>query len=151
MRTIQGNLISLAQAGHFDVIAHGCNCYCTMGAGIAKAIRSAFPAAWAADQQTARGDRSKLGSCSFAETIADGRSLTVVNAYTQYDYRGSGLKLDYDALASSMRWIKARFAGSRIGLPQIGAGLAGGDWSRISQIIAEALINESVTIVQFKP
>ena len=33
MKTIQGNLIHSAQAGEFDLIVHGCNCFCTMGAG----------------------------------------------------------------------------------------------------------------------
>ena len=31
MKTIEGNLISLAKAGQFDVIVQGCNCFCTMG------------------------------------------------------------------------------------------------------------------------
>ena len=35
MKIIKGNLISLALAGEFEVIIHGCNCFCTMGAGIA--------------------------------------------------------------------------------------------------------------------
>ena len=34
-KEIEGNLISLALAGNFDVIAHGCNCFCTMQSGIA--------------------------------------------------------------------------------------------------------------------
>lgn len=39
MKVLHGDLISLALAGHFEAIVHGCNCFCTMGAGIAKAIR----------------------------------------------------------------------------------------------------------------
>ena len=37
MKTVTGDLIALAQQGTFDVIAHGCNCMCQMGAGIAAA------------------------------------------------------------------------------------------------------------------
>ena len=33
MKTNQGNLIHLAQTRDFDLIVHGCNCFCTMGAG----------------------------------------------------------------------------------------------------------------------
>ncbi len=33
MKTIQGNLIHFAQSSEFDLIVHGCNCFCTMGAG----------------------------------------------------------------------------------------------------------------------
>lgn len=45
MNIVHGDLIQLALAGQFDVIIHGCNCFCTMGAGIAKAIRQEFPEA----------------------------------------------------------------------------------------------------------
>jgi len=34
---------------------------------------------------------------------------------------------------------------------KIGAGLAGGDWKRISSIIDEELSNEDVTLVEYKP
>ena len=32
---IEGDLIEFAKEGRLDVITHGCNCMCTMGAGIA--------------------------------------------------------------------------------------------------------------------
>jgi len=35
MKYAQGNLIDLALAGEFDLIAHGANCFCTMGEGLA--------------------------------------------------------------------------------------------------------------------
>ena len=39
MKTRLGDLIEMAVCGDFNLIAHGCNCFCTMGAGIAKGIR----------------------------------------------------------------------------------------------------------------
>jgi O-acetyl-ADP-ribose deacetylase (regulator of RNase III) len=149
MTTIPGDLIQLAKNGEFDLIVHGCNCFGTMGAGIAKGIKATFPAAYAADLATARGGRAKLGSCSAADVEPNGGRLFVVNAYTQYDYRGSGPKVDYDAVRSCFRWIKEQHSGKRIGLPKIGAGLAGGDWERIAEIIEEELAGEDVTIVKF--
>jgi len=147
VKTVTGDLISLAQAGEFDVIAHGCNCMCQMGAGIALPIRRTWPEVYEADLQTTNGDRSKLGTCTQAIVLAG--NLTVVNAYTQYDYRGRGVRVDYNAVASCMAWIKASHAGKRLGLPKIGAGLARGDWTRIEAIIAEELAGEDVTIVEF--
>ena len=61
MKEVKGDLIELAQAGHFDVITHGCNFFNTMGAGIAPQIKKAFPDAWYADNRTTRGDIMKLG------------------------------------------------------------------------------------------
>lgn len=147
MKTAKGDLIALAEAGAFDVIAHGCNCMCTMGAGIAVAVRKTWPEAYAADHAIVKGDRTKLGTCTFA-SVQDG-ALTVVNAYTPFDYKGRGVKVSYDAVASCMVWIKEHHSGRRIGLPMIGAGLAGGDWLRIEAIIATELADEDVTIVEF--
>lgn len=66
MKAISGGLIQLAGNGQFDLIAHGCNCYCTMGAGIAKAVMEVFPSAFETYRATKRGDRAKLGNCPFA-------------------------------------------------------------------------------------
>lgn len=151
MKTVSGDLIQLAMGGDFDLIVHGCNCFCTMGAGIAKGIRTAFPAAFDADRATSRGDRAKLGSCTFAEVDLNGTPLAVVNAYTQFDYRGSGPKVDYDAIRSCFRWIRQQHSGKRVGLPKIGAGLAGGDWERIAAILGEELAGEDVTVVEYRP
>jgi O-acetyl-ADP-ribose deacetylase (regulator of RNase III) len=117
-----------------------------MGAGIAKGIRSAFPEAYEADQKTEKGDRRKLGTCS----VADLGKLKVVNCYTQFDFRGRGTKVDYEAVRSYMAWIKENYPDLRIGLPLIGAGLAGGDWERIKGIMKEELEGQDVTIVHYR-
>lgn len=149
MKTVRGDLLKLALEGHFQVIIHGCNCQCTMGAGIAKAIKSTFPEAYAADLETNKADRDKLGTISVATVERDGRSITVVNAYTQFHWRGKGVLLEYDALRAAMRLVKQQFSGRTIGYPRIGAGLAKGDWARIAAIIVEELDGEDHTLVEF--
>jgi O-acetyl-ADP-ribose deacetylase (regulator of RNase III) len=148
MRIVGGDLLERTLAGEFDVIVHGANCQCVMGAGIAKAIRLQFPEAYAADQATPKADRAKLGGISFAQVIRGPITFVVVNAYTQFHYRGVGTRVDYDALRSAMRKVKERFHGRRIGYPKIGAGLAGGDWALISRIIDEELQGEDHILVQ---
>ena len=139
MRIITGDLIELALTGEFNVIVHGCNCFVTMGAGIAKAVKQHFPEAWQADLATERGDRGKLCTYSSALVEREGVSFTVVNAYTQFTYRGAGPKVDHDAVRSVFRAVARDFPDARIGYPLIGAGLAGGDWGRIEEIIDEEL------------
>lgn len=151
MREIDGDLIALAETGHFDVIAHGCNCFCLMGAGIAAQIARRFPAAAAADRATADGDRGKLGTCSEARVVIGAHVLHVVNAYTQFHYAGPPPLVDYDAVRSCMRWLRVHHAGRRIGLPLIGAGLAGGDWATIEPILRQELAGEDLTVVRFAP
>jgi O-acetyl-ADP-ribose deacetylase (regulator of RNase III) len=66
MKIIKGDIIKLAQQGQFDVIVHGCNCFCTMGSGIAKAVKSCFPIAFQVDLKTQKGEKAKLGTYSSA-------------------------------------------------------------------------------------
>ncbi len=149
MKTIKGDLLKLAQGGEFDVIIHGCNCQCQMGKGIALSIKKLFPEAYEADCATEKGSREKLGTFSHALIEREEYSFVIVNAYTQFHWRGKGVKADYDAIRSAMNSIADKFSGKRIGYPLIGAGLAGGDWEIISDIISEELNGQNHTLVQF--
>jgi O-acetyl-ADP-ribose deacetylase (regulator of RNase III) len=151
MKTVEGDLITLALQGQFDVIVHGCNCFCTMGAGIARVIQEEFPEAYAADLVTIKGDRNKLGDFSFATVTRNGHQITIVNGYTQFHFHGESVLVDYDAVQSIFKKVKQRFSGKRIGYPKIGAGLAGGDWRRISEIIDQELAGEDHRLVVYVP
>lgn len=149
MKIVKGDLLKLASEGHFDVIVHGCNCFCTMGAGIAKQIKEQIPGAFEADKRTVRGDESKLGTITSVLTNRYKSPLVVVNAYIQYRFAEAGDSVDYYAVRSCMEIIAKRYRGKRIGMPKIGAGLAGGDWTQIKDIIDEELAGENVTIVEW--
>lgn len=151
MNVITGDLLRFALDGRFDVIVHGCNCQCAMGKGIALSIKQQFPEAYEADLRTPKGDRAKLGTISTAEVVRLPARFTVVNAYTQFHWRGEGVLADYDAIRSAFGVIKRQFAGQRIGYPRIGAGLAKGDWNTIAAIIDEVLKGEDHTLVEFEP
>ena len=167
---IDGDLITLAKEGKFDVITHGCNCLSNMGAGIAPQMAKAFGVN--TFKMERRGpDIEKLG-CIDYKTFVLGENtvwslddyknnknepeLTVVNSYTQFRYGrnhadGTSRPLDYEALTLCMRKINNVFEGQHIGLPKIGAGLAGGDWNRIKSIIQTELKDCNVTVVNYKP
>lgn len=135
-----GNLVELSRQGHFDVLVHGCNCFNTMGAGIAREIARVFPQAFQADMTTVKADRNKLGTYSVARVERQtGKPLWVVNAYTQYHYgkpgKGQAALLDYVALSRVFAAIARDFPGMHIAYPRVGAGLAGGDWGVIQPII----------------
>lgn len=149
MKIIKGDLIQLALSGRFDIIIHGCNCFCSMGAGIAQQIRKTFPPAFQADLETGSGDRTKLGNYSSASIKISETPLTIINGYTQYHYSGSDVLADYDAVAALFSRIKMDFSGKRIGYPRIGAGLAGGNWKTISKIIDHQLAGEDHTLVKY--
>lgn len=150
IKYVDGNLLTMAQNGDFDVIGHCANCFCTFGSGIALQIKETFPEAYTADCETKAGDLTKLGTISYWESP----ELTVVNIYGQYDFRGrrqGKMDLDYEALRSGLRAMKEKFSGKRIGLPKLGSLLAGGNWDIIEKIIEEEMRGEYVTIVNYVP
>ncbi len=148
MKIEHGDLLALAKSGKFDVIIHGCNCFCSMGAGVAKQIAQQFPEAELADKSTFYGDRSKMGECVMVE-IGD---ITVINAYTQFGYGGKSKNVDYKALTKCFQAIKHGLGGKklRFAYPMIGAGLGKGDFRIISKIIDRELKGEDHTLVKYK-
>lgn len=151
MNSAKGDLIALALEGQFDVIVHGCNCFCAMGGGIARTIREKFPEAYAADLKTIEGDRDKLGNFTLATVNRNGHEITIVNGYTQFDFLGDGVLVDYHAVRKLFARIKKEFPGKRIGYPKIGAGLAGGDWQILSAIIDQELADVDHRLVLYAP
>lgn len=114
-----------------NILVQGCNCFCTMGSGVARVIHDEYPGAYEADQQTIRGDKSKLGNYTKwtgpHSRIPD-KTITIVNAYTQYGFGSGKIFADYQAIENVMNKILVEFPSSyKIGMPFIGAGLAGGD------------------------
>lgn len=161
MKIIKGDLIKLAKAGHFDAIVHGCNCFNTMGNGIAKSIKQEFPAAYEADRKTTKGDKSKLGNYTFASIwFENQKPLVVFNAYTQYNYWDKGDLFEYEAFQKFLDRVKGIDYSERAfneddkgmswGFPLIGCGLAGGDKERILGMIETTLSDVDVTIVEFE-
>ena len=161
IKYIKGDLLQLAIDGEFDAIVHGCNCFCTMGAGLALQIKKRFPEVYVADCKTTKGDRSKLGSYTFADIPRkDGSHFTVFNAYTQFTYWDKSVPVlfEYDTFQE----VLERFKGIdyslpalgeprlRWGFPLIGCGLAGGDKERVLKMIEETLVGMDVTVVEFE-
>ncbi len=147
IKYINGNLLDLADKGYFDVIVHGCNCFNTMGAGIANQIKYKYPEVYILDQETKCGDLTKLGTINYYTY----NTLTVVNAYTQFGFRSKNtIPISYEAIDSCMRLIANTFKGKVIGMPKIGSGLGSGDWNKIEAIISNVLYDENVIVVNYK-
>lgn len=172
-KEVYGDLITLAKQGEFDVIAHGANCFCNMGAGIAPQMAKAFGCdKFTFEGKEYMGDYNKLGQIDFEIMYIDPQKscvatttdmlngatvkpLTVVNCYSQFRYGKNHIDgvvkpLDYDALRLCLRKINFLFKGKHIGLPQIGCGLAGGSWELVSKMIKEELKDCKITIVIYK-
>ena len=97
-----------------NVLVQQANCFNTMGKGIAKAISTAYPEVARADNATQAGDKSKLGTYSYARVK---ENVVVANAYGQYNYGwlnpldSNGRQTDYEALRKSLTAIRDDFTG----------------------------------------
>lgn len=150
LKHTKGNLLDLAEAGNFDIIVQGCNCFNTMGGGIAREIRERYSVAALVDSETEKGDYLKLGNWTTAFT---GKFL-IVNAYTQYNMSQGTDVFEYTAFQLILEKLAFVYPGKRFGLPYIGMGLAGGDKDVIIPMIewfAEKVSaeNGTATLVEF--
>jgi O-acetyl-ADP-ribose deacetylase (regulator of RNase III) len=146
IKYISASLTELALKGDYDVVLHGCNCMCDMSKGIAKSIALAFPEACKADKESGAGNVYKLGEYSYYYDKA--LRVKIVNLYTQYS---AGLmKFEYAAFGLALRNLVETLDGDeKIIMPMIGAGMAGGEWKVIGQIIKQELDTFDVTIVNY--
>lgn len=124
-----GNLLMVTRG----VIIHGCNAQGVMGSGVALAIREKYPSAYRA---YANNLSLELGTIIWYEHTP---VLKVANAITQEFYGVDGKRyVNYSALAkcfdAAIKGVK-QFGLEELHFPKIGAGLGGGDWSIIEQII----------------
>ena len=158
---VKGDLVALAKAGQYKAIVQGCNCHCVMGAGLAPQIKKAWPEAYEADQKTVRGDKDKLGKFTYHY---DGSSdVFVFNLYTQYGFeRKPGVPdVNYQAVAEGFKRINAMVNSvgrnldyqdiRKVGIPLIGAGLAGGHWEAIKAIIDLVTPDIEIELVIYDP
>ena len=154
LKHTKGNLIDLAEAGEFDVIVQGCNCFNTMGGGIAREIRERYPSVAAVDASTVRGDYNKLGNWTVGLNDLTDRKFIIINAYTQYNMSTGEDVFEYTAFELILQKLCHAYGDKRIGLPYIGMGLAGGDTEVILEQIeyfAQKVSQKggSVTLVEF--
>jgi O-acetyl-ADP-ribose deacetylase (regulator of RNase III) len=152
LKRTKGNLLDLAEAGEFDIVVQGCNCFCTMGGGIAREIRERYPNVAYADDMTQTGDYNKLGNWTW--DLAGPNEFVLINAYTQYNMSTGEDVFEYSAFALILQKLEHAYGDKRIGLPYIGMGLAGGKKEVIIPLIeyfasSVSAKGGSVTLVEF--
>lgn len=134
IKVMQGDLLALFKQGAFEAIAHGCNCRNLMGAGIAAQISEQFPEAYQADAETHKRFRpANFGPHDIVSGLGGQLSVghtqygQVYNLYTQMELGRNG---DYQLLqmaAENLNKFCKQRSITRIGIPLIGAGIAGLD------------------------
>lgn len=139
---INGDILDDFAESKLDALVHGCNCFHTMGAGIAGQIARRFPESVTVDKQTPCGDWEKIGSYSQVHYYCG----TIINGYTQYEPGSCPSFQLYDAIRKLFKNINIEYAGKTVGIPYIGCGIAGGDWKIISEIINQETPNLNIIV-----
>jgi O-acetyl-ADP-ribose deacetylase (regulator of RNase III) len=129
----------LAAEEHF--IVQGCNAQGVMGSGVAKLIRDKDENVFLEYRKVyeQQGQKLNLGQTIWVES----KSHVFVNAITQefYGRDPNVVYVSYDGMRKAMSEINLVAGFASVAMPLIGAGLANGRWSIISQIIEEELTN----------
>ena len=129
----KGNLLDVKSG----IIIHGCNAQGVMGSGVALAIKQKYPIVYNdyRAEYEYRHNKLFLGTC-IKSWVDD--ELMVINAITQQDYGRDGKRyVNYVAIVNvfSEAIVTASAYDYILNFPKIGAGLGGGDWSIIEQLI----------------
>ena len=149
---INGNLVD----SNINIMVHQCNCFATMGSGIASQIASKYPEVKEADSKYCHdnGSRNIFGTL-LALKLHDERYC--VNFYSQFRYGRERRHTDYGAFKACLDNLAARLNNSpsflTVGFPfNIGCGLAGGDWSVILPMIQQFAdsVPQEIYIVSLK-
>lgn len=147
IQTVRGDLIQLFKEGKFTSIAHGCNCFHVQGAGIAGQLAGVWPQVSMSDRSTKYGDLKKLGTYSVAKTECG----NVLNLYTQYRPGREDKARLYDSIEKAFEKLNADIVDDNaiLGIPQLGAGIAGGDWDHIQGVIERVSTNINIVVVEW--
>jgi O-acetyl-ADP-ribose deacetylase (regulator of RNase III) len=126
-------------------VLHGCNAQGVMGSGVALAVKKKYPSAYTTYLASAQQGGMRLGVVTFA---VQENGLCVFNGITQEFYGhqpswGKTVYVSYDAVTEVMAAMDycAKEQGQdwpiEVAMPKIGAGLGGGDWDTIAEIIEQ--------------
>ena len=145
--TVKGDLIALFKQGKGHLI-HGCNCFHTMGGGIAAKIAKEFPQALAIDKKTIRGDAGKLGGFNVWHHKVNGYNWMGINLYTQYH---PGPNAEYSAIIRGFEQLNSAFEGTvkPFYIPKIGCGIGGLEWECVEEIINIATPDINIVVVEY--
>ena len=139
-----GNLLNCEE----HTIVHGCNSLGVMGAGVALAIRKAYPEVYEDYKDFEGSCGLELEDCITTQTKRNGKPFRIISAITQKACGSDAntVYVSYDAIQSVFRKLNndlPKIGIVSIAFPKIGAGLANGDWSIIEAIIEEECTNIS--------
>ena len=133
------------------LIVHCCNDIGAWGAGFVMALSKSWPEVEDAYRFWFSGSpRPSLGEVQF---VAAEDGVTVANLIGQHGVRSrtNPRPVSYIAIRAGLKAVAARCRGRdvTVQMPKMGAGLAGGDWSVIEQIVVDELVDPAIPVTVY--
>ncbi len=146
-----GDLIKNVTQG---TILHSCNSHGVMGAGFARQLREIYPKNYEVYRDWClRVDHDNLGKALVIEVLTNTGPLLIINAVMQKDFATmeNPRATSYDAVDQIFSDLYGQNVSpamnDHVQMPRIGAGLGGGNWNIILEIILSHLPdNKQITI-----
>ncbi len=154
IKTVKGDLLNATE----PFVAHGVNCLGLMGAGVARSIAAKWPASELKYREYcfkfSKKPSDLLGRSLATHEKQDNKVL--FHLFTQENYGTDSRKVNYGAIGRSFSELNNTLKVMRdfdkhmeketkgdpeqigipvVAIPRIGAGLGGGDWALIEEII----------------
>lgn len=150
---IKGNILNT----NCKVIAHGVNCQNVMGSGVAKVLFTKWPRVKGFYHDYFDEFDSGIDGENFLGKVDDiaitRNGPIIVNCFTQQYYGyNKKLYLSYEAVSSCMKKLLKVCEYNQVkevAMPKIGCGLAGGDWSRVKEIIEDTFPDDFTVKVYY--
>jgi O-acetyl-ADP-ribose deacetylase (regulator of RNase III) len=144
---VQGDLLGATQ----KVIVHGTNNRGVMGSGVARQIRARWPNVYEVYALKHKVFGLDLGDVIPVATL-DGK--VIVNAVTQDGFGRDGQRyVDYAAIERCFEIINDKVHAwevTEVAFPFIGAGLGGGDWKIIEEILTRTATFYTPVVYDFQ-
>jgi len=141
----------VAKENNIDMIMHGCNSHGVFGAGFALMVAKEFPEVYTEHMRVAKSDGLELGKVQFGKSVSD---VHFANAITQLDTGTHQRQVNYEAVYTCLEQVKAYCVDNginKLAMPQIGCGLAGGDWGIIFPMIKKFFNISDTDVVVYVP
>jgi O-acetyl-ADP-ribose deacetylase (regulator of RNase III) len=153
----KGDVLDALEASEVDVVIHQTNCQGVMGSGIAKQIKTRFPAVYEVYKDLEKHNgKLLLGDVSGAtilrvdkdDKLTKSGMILNVNGQDKYANR-SICNTNYAALGKGLLYcLNFIEDDSIVAMPKIGAGLGGGDWYVIEAIINSVFPEREVFVYE---
>jgi O-acetyl-ADP-ribose deacetylase (regulator of RNase III) len=151
LKHIIGNALEPVGTGN-KVVVHCCNDIGAWGSGFVVAVSQKWPQPAAAYRLWSKNKETfKLGEVQMVPVTNE---ITIANLIGQENtgWSKSGPPIRYDAIRKGLKAVKAYCEEHycSVHCPMFGAGLAGGDWNTIENIINEELITQGINVTVYE-